>query len=969
MAEKRKEMLVGECDLPSLELGKLIDLADPNQVNKFMNLKGLSIPRGCQLFMSPSEATLPSDRFTRSAGGLLRGLNKGTKDKHKNGNEDKQTVSKMQTDYAILPSTKSTTVSSADVDMAMSVSFSNASTGTESSFLSPELFCQTKREPDINTIPWVDHDKGQSGITFADGNEIVIEDDLEVIGDESNMFGEGLQQQSDEKGSEPKVEVKTEGYHRFRYISEMGNRGNKRTFENHDGKEFVSIHVTGYSGSMKVLMFCVDIEGKPHPFYLEGEHCVDGLFSDNYTVNQDLIIRIKQINIICPTHKKYKESLKKLRDALEKHATCHKWQDDGRDFQLKTVDKSKVRLRVEVRYENDQQSIVKWSDPIQDRKQGIDFKIHTVRDPSAPVSGSLEGNSVLIVTTNETNFPKNVDVVLFDNSGWEIKADLATVEIIKKCVVIFKAPPYTKDQDIKGSVTVSLALHDRDTGKRTPPVNFIYYADSDIYGVQSKKRKLDSLQDLSYQNSSEIRTAGQANNRLLQVVKKKLGNKRRNTDATTSSAEMGENANIDTGDTIKGTLQDEAEVPNMSSLGFSQVQEAQELVPDEIAALLLQMEQFDRKTEAHNSEQDLAPVTKQPSTLSKGKVSVTSLMNGMLRVSYKGNVVGDVSQERWCQMLQKKRQEKYSKATVSTSLTTETQRVYPQQCLHESTPITSNSQNQNPVIGNQQSMEILAAMLEKQEQIQQLVREFMSKNHQQQSGDIKHESYDVGLRTGQQFSVMPQHHIPITLEQTEDYVFDNSGNAFLYSVVASDDGKYYLQPSSADAQQIVVDYQSSPEDGSQHYIIQDPSASTNMSLTFNQAATPTHQMIEGQPIIVQHIQQHPTDEYSPTDIAQFKQTVPWIQDDPSSSSVLTWQHVQASNSDMHSASPVCFQSTNQMPVTNSFQDHTYSDLPSSDLECDNKVQPGAKRIIINEDLTDNDLEYDTVPVPAVEVEV
>ncbi|XP_052267122.1 uncharacterized protein LOC127868948 [Dreissena polymorpha] len=139
------------------------------------------------------------------------------------------------------------------------------------------------------------------------------------------------------------------------------------------------------------------------------------------------------------------------------------------------------------------------STALNNRKQGKEFLIDDVEPNMVMASGSPPNNQsknrILVVVSNQTYFPNEPEVVLRekDASGktrWEVVLSGEQLEIVKKAVVKFTAPPYL-DRDIESDVQVELCLRDKKTNKETKPWPF-FYLGSDLYDVRrkAKKRKL-----------------------------------------------------------------------------------------------------------------------------------------------------------------------------------------------------------------------------------------------------------------------------------------------------------------------------------------------------------------------------------------------------------------------------------------------------------------------------------------------
>ncbi|XP_052275310.1 uncharacterized protein LOC127874757 isoform X1 [Dreissena polymorpha] len=162
-----------------------------------------------------------------------------------------------------------------------------------------------------------------------------------------------------------------------------------------------------------------------------------------------------------------KEKLQYLQNEL-KLDVKRRGDDDKHDKQL-------VHVMVVVQLEDEgKPPLYGISTALNNRKQGKEFLIDDVEPNMVMASGSPPNNQsknrILVVVSNQTYFPNEPEVVLRekDASGktrWEVVLSGEQLEIVKKAVVKFTAPPYL-DRDIESDVQVELCLRDKKNKQR-----------------------------------------------------------------------------------------------------------------------------------------------------------------------------------------------------------------------------------------------------------------------------------------------------------------------------------------------------------------------------------------------------------------------------------------------------------------------------------------------------------------------
>lgn len=329
-----------------------------------------------------------------------------------------------------------------------------------------------------------------------------------MVTEDDQLFGEGIalevtvEESQMEALLEPKVAfTDVAKYSRFRYESERAKTQRppkgRNTEQAEDYKSLGTVKIEGFQGRVRLIIFCVDAQGRIHPYSLHGEFCEDGIYRQTLELKGDHSLKLNKVSFTTPKSKQYKEIFRKRRQNLQ-----HLDIDVAAmsNTEMEKNDKNTVYLHAEVLYGDTHTRKHTVSSAIHNKKEGNEFKIYTIQPDSAPVTGSHPGNPnknrVLLVATEGTAFPKNVGVKIKSVTGreWEkVLSKKDDVTVIRKSVVEFYPPPFwNTDTDTNEEMAVSLV--DLDTKDETDGVKFIYYPVKDLEGTEersTKKLKLD----------------------------------------------------------------------------------------------------------------------------------------------------------------------------------------------------------------------------------------------------------------------------------------------------------------------------------------------------------------------------------------------------------------------------------------------------------------------------------------------
>ena len=244
---------------------------------------------------------------------------------------------------------------------------------------------------------------------------------------------------------------------RFRYDSELSNR-------NYGKEVLAKIVVDGFQGKVKIRIHAVDDKKlKAHPFCLIGDKCQNGVYVEEHTVTPDNNQCICKATPRIPKQKNYEEELV-LRKTAITDVNLFPWINSDMSIdEYWTTNKSmkeskEIILMVEVVCYNQNNEPVsyynKFSEPINNAKDGKKFEVHAISPTSSSVLGSANDSHFIILTADSYSpHESDVEVKFCDEGVWTSSA--VQVKVIKNAIE-FNFPGYCDPLSVEKTIWVSV---------------------------------------------------------------------------------------------------------------------------------------------------------------------------------------------------------------------------------------------------------------------------------------------------------------------------------------------------------------------------------------------------------------------------------------------------------------------------------------------------------------------------------
>jgi len=329
---------------------------------------------------------------------------------------------------------------------------------------------------------------------------------------------------------EPFLEItenaKQRGF-RFRYTCEGPSHGGiPGCTSDRNKKTFPAVRICNYQGYARIVVQLVTNEENPrlHPHSLVGKQCQNGICTVQCGP-RDMTATFPNLGIQHVTKKNVAHILEERYIAAEMQLTSI---NDGypQDVQknIKDEDRRRIAAKAQAEAKSIDLAVVRlmFIAYLPDSsgaftimlKPVISYPIYDSKAPNAATlkicrmdcnAGSACGGDEVYLLCDKVQ-KDDIQVRFFEenlagNTVWEALGNFQPTDVHRQFAIVFKTPPY-RDQNIDSHVAVHVQLRRKSDQEVSEPRPFTYLpnSNSDFDGVEKKKRKIFTLQDMVANN-------------------------------------------------------------------------------------------------------------------------------------------------------------------------------------------------------------------------------------------------------------------------------------------------------------------------------------------------------------------------------------------------------------------------------------------------------------------------------------
>jgi len=334
----------------------------------------------------------------------------------------------------------------------------------------------------------------------------------------------------DQNNGEPYLEItenaKQRGF-RFRYTCEGPSHGGiPGCTSDRNKKTFPAVRICNYQGYARIVVQLVTNEENPrlHPHSLVGKQCQNGICTVQCGP-RDMTATFPNLGIQHVTKKNVAHILEERYIAAEMQLTSI---NDGypQDVQknIKDEDRRRIAAKAQAEAKSIDLAVVRlmFIAYLPDSsgaftimlKPVISYPIYDSKAPNAATlkicrmdcnAGSACGGDEVYLLCDKVQ-KDDIQVRFFEENiagatVWEALGNFQPTDVHRQFAIVFKTPPY-RDQNIDSHVAVHVQLRRKSDQEVSEPRPFTYLpnSNSDFDGVEKKKRKIFTLQDMVANN-------------------------------------------------------------------------------------------------------------------------------------------------------------------------------------------------------------------------------------------------------------------------------------------------------------------------------------------------------------------------------------------------------------------------------------------------------------------------------------
>lgn len=306
------------------------------------------------------------------------------------------------------------------------------------------------------------------------------------------------------------MEQPQERGYRFRYKSEGATHGGIQGNNTRKGKKtYPTIQIHNFHGPIKVVVQLVTTDSHPilHPHRLDGKHCVDGFYVQDFLPNDNMIFQLHHLSILHVTKKEVPSFLlqrieddKKLKRKILLTYNLpydNEWRTNIDEGVAKNTQMNAVRLKLSV-YLKDKDSgaiinpqpLIAYSSTVFDSKCAAACTPRICRMDKK--KGCCKGGDEVFLLCDKVQ-RDDIEVRFFemDKHGkgiWQAFGDFAPQDVHRQVAIVFRTPAY-HNTNIEQPVNVRVELRRKQDGASSPSFPFEYTPEESEIDQIVKKRK------------------------------------------------------------------------------------------------------------------------------------------------------------------------------------------------------------------------------------------------------------------------------------------------------------------------------------------------------------------------------------------------------------------------------------------------------------------------------------------------